>query len=185
MGVIGTSRCAHVRCYLSCCLVDRVHRVNRCARSPRMYPGNQRCAARARKLVAESLVVGTAMRDAAMHLAPTDSWPGQRARHSCRSRLMQPPLEAVRRPTLAFGSRYTSAPVHWGYPGFDASRPKARAGSRLSLASARTRREPPGTLRRPWTPRLTHRGASHGRFPTPTARPKPPAHRRECRSATR
>jgi len=63
-----------------------------------------------------------------MHPAPEDYPLHQRSRCNYRFPLTQLPLEAVRRPTLAFGNRHTSAPVHRCV---DVRRPKSRAGSRL------------------------------------------------------
>src|ERR1700741_2680124 len=71
--------------------------------------------------------------------APGGYSPYQRSRRNRRSRSTRPPLEAVRRPTLAFGTPHTSAPVHRCV---GAPRPKARAGSRLSLASRHRWSEP-------------------------------------------
>lgn len=122
-------------CYLFCCPVVRARLETPGTRPLRMCPANRRCAALLRKPAAESLVARTAVADAATHPAPAGWSLYQRSRRSCRSRSTQPPLEAVRRPTLAFGTRHTSAPVRGDYPGVDAPRPKARAGSRLSVAS--------------------------------------------------
>ena len=128
--VIGTSRCAHVLCYLFCWRDDRARPKTRCARPPLMRPVLRRSVTLARTLAAGSLAVRTSEWDAAMHPAPEDYLLGQRSRRNCRSQLTQLPLEAVRRPTLAFGNRHTSAPVHRCV---DVRRPKSRAGSRLSL----------------------------------------------------
>jgi len=78
-------------------------------------------------LAVELLRVDTADRDAARHPAPAVFSLGQRSRlvrHSRRRR----PLEAVRRPALASGSRHTSEPVHLVVC---APKPKSRAGSQL------------------------------------------------------
>src|SRR5579884_1306259 len=141
--VIGTSRCTHVLCYLFCCRVVRAYSENPSTRPPRRRPVNRRCAALGRKLVAGSLPARIAKRDAATHPAPEGYLLGQRSRHICRSRPTQLPREAVRRPTLAFGTRHTCAPVHRCA---DASTPKSRAGSRHSLPPPQARSEPPGTL---------------------------------------
>jgi hypothetical protein len=138
--VIGTSRCAHVLCYLFCCRVDRAHLTTRCARPPRMCPVNRRCAALVRKRAAGSLRVRTAARDATTHPAPEGYPLRQQSRRRCPSRSTQLPLEAVRRPTLAFDNQHMSAPVHRCV---DAPKPKSRAGSRLSLPSPNCRLEPP------------------------------------------
>lgn len=127
--------CSMFYCYLFCCPVVRARLETPGTRPLRMCPANRRCAALLRKPAAESLVARTAVADAATHPAPAGWSLYQRSRRSCRSRSTQPPLEAVRRPTLAFGTRHTSAPVRGDYPGVDAPRPKARAGSRLSVAS--------------------------------------------------
>jgi hypothetical protein len=113
-------------------------------RPPRMCPVNRRCAARVRKLAAGSLRVRTAARDAAMHPAPEGYPLCQQSRRIYRSLSTQPPLEAVRPPTLAFDNRHTFAPVHRCV---DAPRPKPRAGSRLSLPSSNRQSEPPEHVR--------------------------------------
>src|SRR5271170_6549456 len=128
--VIGTSRCAHVLCCLFCWRAVRAHPKARCARSPLTYPARRRCAALEQKLAAGSLLWRIAEWDAAKHPAPEEYPLGQRSRRIHRSRSTQPPLEAVRRPTLAFGNRHMSAPVRRYVA---APWPKSRAGSRLSL----------------------------------------------------
>ena len=145
--VIGTSRCAHVLCYLFCWRVGRARRETRCARSPLMHPVLRRSAALARTLAAGSLLVRTSEWDAAMHPAPEDYRLGQRSRRIYRSQSTQPPLEAVRRPTLAFGNRHTSAPVHRCVDALFSQRPKSRAGSRLSLPSPNRWSAPPECAR--------------------------------------
>jgi hypothetical protein len=155
--VIGTSRCAHVLCCLFCWRVVRAHLQARCARLTLTYPVRPRCAALEQKLAAGSLRVCTVERDAAMHPAPAEYPLGQRSRRISRSRSTQPPLGAVRQPTLAYGNRHMSAPVRRYV---DAPRPKSRAGSRLSLPAPDRWSEPPavpgnprppGRLRR-WSP---------------------------------
>src|ERR1700739_1386628 len=141
--VIVTSRCAHVLCYLFCWRVGRARRETRCARSPLMRPVLRRSATLARTLAAGSLLVRTSGWDAAMHPAPEASLLGQRSRCIYRSRSTQLPLEAVRRPTLAFGNRHTSAPVLRCVDVLFSQRPKSRAGSRLSLPSPNQWSEPP------------------------------------------
>ena len=138
--VIGTSRCAHVLCCLFCWRAVRAHPNARCARSPLTCPARRRCAALEQKLAAGSLLWRTVGWDAAMHPAPEEYPLGQRSRRICRSRSTQPPLEAVRRPALAFGNRRMSAPVRRYV---DAPRPKSRAGSRLSLPAPNRCSVPP------------------------------------------
>ena len=167
----------------------------RCARPPLTYPVRRRCAALEQKLAAGSLRWRTAERDAAMHPAPAEYPLGQRSRRISRSRSTQPPLGAVRRPTLAFGNRHMSAPVHRCV---DAPRPKSRAGSRLSLPAPNRWSEPPavsgdprprGRLRRVATP--SEFVGTNGRAPAGAwrhARGGPCADRanpRGCRSAIR
>src|SRR5882757_369479 len=112
--VIGTSRCAHVLC----CLFSwrdgrRIRSLAETpgARPPLTFPVRRRCAALERKLAAGLLLWRTVERDAAKHPAPAEYLPGQRSRRICRSRSTQPPLGAVRRPTLVFGIRRRSVPV--------------------------------------------------------------------------
>jgi hypothetical protein len=112
-------------------------------RPPLIHPVLRRSVTLARTLAAGSLAVRTSEGDAAMHPAPEDYLLGQRSRRNYRSQSTQPPLEAVRRPTLAFGSRHMSAPV---LRCFDARRPKSRAGSRFSLPTLNWWSEPPATL---------------------------------------
>src|SRR5690348_15875144 len=141
--VIVTSRCAHVLCCLFCWRDGlRTQRLSKtlCARPTLMFPVRQRCAALERKLAAGLLLWRTVERDAAMHPAPAEYLLGQRSRRICRSRSTQPPLGAVRRPTLAFGNRHTSVPV---LRYVDAPRLKTRAGSRLSLPAPNWWSEPP------------------------------------------
>jgi hypothetical protein len=138
--VIGTSRCAHVLCYLFCWRVSRARRETRHTRSPLIHPVLRRSLTLARTLAAGSLAVCTSEGDAAMHPAPEDYLLSQRSRRNYRSQSTQPPLEAVRRPTLASGNRHMSAPVHRCV---DARRPKSRAGSRLSLPTLNWWSEPP------------------------------------------
>src|SRR5580693_208753 len=142
--VIGTSRCAHVLCYLFCWRDDRAHPKARRARPPLIHPVLRRSVTLARTLAAGSLAERISEWDAAMHPAPEDYLLGQRSRRIYRSRSTQPPLEAVRRPTLAFGNRHTSAPVHRRV---DVRRPKSRAGSRLSLPAPNQWSEPPECVR--------------------------------------
>src|SRR6516165_3002940 len=141
--VIGTSRCAHVLRYLFCWRVDRVRRETRRARSPLIHPVLRRSVTLARTLAAGSLLVRTSEGDAAMHPAPEDYLLDQRSRRNYRSQLTQPPLEAVRRPTLAFGNQHTSAPVLRCGDVLFSQRPKSRAGSRLSLPAPNRCSEPP------------------------------------------
>jgi hypothetical protein len=115
-------------------------RARLCARSPLTCPVRRRCATLEQKLAAGSLLWRTAEWDATMHPAPEEYPLGQRSRRIHRSRSTQPPLEAVRRPTLAFGNRHMSAPVR-RYVG--APRPKSRAGSRLSLPAPNRWSVPP------------------------------------------
>ena len=142
--VIGTSRCAHVLCYLFCWRDDRARPTARRARSPLTHPALRRSVALARTLAAGSLAVRTSEGDAAMHPAPEDYLLGQRSRRNCRSQSTQPPLEAIRRPTLAFGNQHMSAPVHLYV---DVRRPKSRAGSRFSLPTLNWWSEPPAMSR--------------------------------------
>jgi hypothetical protein len=146
--VIGTSRCAHVLRYLFCWRDDRSVQglaETLCARSPLIHPVLRRSVTLVRTLAAGSLLVRTSAGDAAMHPAPEEYLLDQRSRRNYRSQSTQPPLEAVRRPTLAFGNRHTSAPVHRCV---DARRPKSRAGSRLSLPTPNWWSEPPARGRR-------------------------------------
>ena len=141
--VIGTSRCAHVLCYLFCWRVGRARQETRRTRSPLIHPVLRRSLTLARTLAAGSLAVRTSEGDAAMHPAPEDYLLGQRSRRKYRSQSTQPPLEAVRRPTLAFGNRHMSAPVHRCVDAFVSQRPKSRAGSRFSLPTLNWWSEPP------------------------------------------
>jgi hypothetical protein len=141
--VIGTSRCAHVLRYLFCWRDDLARRETRRTRPPLIHPVLRRSATLVRTLAAGSLRVRTPEWDAAMHPAPEDYLPGQRSRRNCRSQSTQPPLEAVRQPTLAFGNRHTSAPVLRCVDVLFSQRPKSRAGSRLSLPSPDRWSEPP------------------------------------------
>ena len=163
--VIGTSRCAHVLCYLFCWRDDRAHPKARRARPPLIHPVLRRSVTLARTLAAGSLAERISEWDATMHPAPEDYLLGQRSRRNCRSQLTQPPLEAVRRPTLAFGNRHTSAPVHRRV---DVRRPKSRAGSRLSLPAPNQWSEPPECVR-------NYACAATCRHPLLTT---PPKHRR-------
>ena len=93
-----------------------------------------------------------------MHPAPEDYLLGQRSRRNCRSQLTQPPLEAVRRPTLAFGNRHMYAPVRRFV---DAPRPKSRAGSRFSLPAPNRWSLPPALSGDRRSPRRLDRLAAH------------------------
>jgi hypothetical protein len=175
--VIGTSRCAHVLC----CLFSwrdgrRIRSLEEtlCARPPLTFPVRRRCAALERKLAAGLLRWRTVERDATTHPAPAEYLPDQRSRHVCRSRSTQPPLGAVRRPTLVFGIRRRSAPV---LRYVDAPRQKTRAGSRLSLPASDGWSEPPAAARA--------RSPSRVQPPARDARPPGPASRRGCRCASR
>jgi hypothetical protein len=164
--VIGTSRCAHVLCCLFCWRVVRARPTTRCARLPLTCPVHQRCATLGRKLAAGSLRVRTSKRDAAMHPAPEEYPLGQRSRRICRSRSTQPQLEAVRRPTLAFGNRRMSAPVLRYVDALFFQRPKPRAGSRLSLPALNRWSAPPSGLGSNHCDRVGHGGGSTGSRPT-------------------
>ena len=138
-------------CCLFCWRDDRAHRETRSARPPLTCPVRRRCAALEQKLAAGSLLWRTAVRDAAMHPAPAEYLLGQRSRRICRSRSTQPPLGAVRQPTLAYGTRRMSAPV---LRYVDAPRPKSRAGSRLSLPAPNRCSIPPAVFGHPVCRRL-------------------------------
>lgn len=173
-------------CCLFCWRDDRAHRETRCARPPLTYPARRRCATLERKLAAGLLLWRTAVRDAAMHPAPAEYLLGQRSRCIYRSRSTQPLLGAVRGPTLAYGNRHTSAPVHRYV---DAPRPKSRAGSRLSLPAPNRCSEPPAMSGSPRScgrlrgssGRAPSRAWRHARAGGSTHR----ANRRVCRSAIR
>ena len=183
--VIGTSRCAHVLCCLFCWRDGRRIRSlaeTPSARPPLTYPVHRRSATLERKLAAGSLLWRTVERDAAMHPAPAEYPLGQRSRRIYRSRPTQQPLGAVRRPTLASGTRHMSAPV---LRYVDARRPKSRAGSRLSLPSPSRGQNPPhgcGLPGRRWvSDRAPSRGLRRARDGRRPGRASP----RGCRSATR
>lgn len=112
------------------------HRGSRHTRSPQTYPVNRRFATLVRRPAAGLPVLRTSDRGATRHPARACLPWCRPKRCSCRSRRSPRLYEASRRPTLASGSRYMSAPVRQGCRGcVDASKPESRAGSRLSLPS--------------------------------------------------
>ena len=114
----------------SCSSLPVLSRVgeHRNARSPRLGPVYRRCATLDRRPAAATLPRGNAHRGAARHPGPGVSLLYQRRRPFGRSPSTRPPLGAVRRPTLASGSRCTFAPA-WCVR----QRPDSRAGSHISL----------------------------------------------------